>query len=115
MMEVPEEYRITQGPRGSKKHYGNNGSFIVKKDDIEFNIIASDGLGWEHVSITISDQERCPTWDEMCHIKNLFWSEDDVVVQFHPCKKDYVNFHPYCLHLWRYPQGFPTPPKFMVA
>lgn len=62
-------------------------------------IIASDGDGWEHVSISLNFRD--PTWDEMCYFKSLFWDEEDFVVQMHPPKSDYVNNHPYCLHLWR--------------
>lgn len=54
---------------------------------------------WEHVSV--SYPRRCPTWDEMCKVKDLFFDKDETVVQFHPKKGEYVNLHPYCLHLWR--------------
>lgn len=65
----------------------------------EMAIIASWCGGWEHVSVSL--QNRCPTWDEMCRIKDIFWGEDECVVQFHPPKSEYVNLHPYCLHLWK--------------
>lgn len=37
----------------------------------------------------------------MCFIKDLFWGEEEVVMQLHPAKSQYVNQHDYCLHLWR--------------
>jgi len=55
--------------------------------------------GWEHVSV--SYPMRCPTWEEMCFIKNIFWDEKETVIQFHPKKTNYVNTHKYCLHLWK--------------
>jgi len=55
--------------------------------------------GWEHVSVSCED--RTPTWDEMCMVKDAFWSEEEAVVQMHPPRSQYVNLHPYCLHLWR--------------
>ena len=36
----------------------------------EMAIIASWCGGWEHVSVSL--QNRCPTWDEMCRIKDIF-------------------------------------------
>lgn len=59
---------------------------------------------------------RCPKWNEMCIIKEMFFEDDEVVMQLHPKKEDYVNDHPYCLHLWK-PQEveIPTPPTFMVG
>ena len=38
-------------------------------------IVASWGGGWEHVSVSLA--RRCPTWEEMCMIKDLF-------VEYHP-------------------------------
>lgn len=63
------------------------------------SIVWSFGDGWDHVSIAYPN--RCPTWDEMCKVKDLFFDKDETVVQFHPKKGEYVNLHPYCLHLWR--------------
>jgi hypothetical protein len=62
-------------------------------------VIASDGLGWDHVSV--SCQGRCPTWEEMAWVKQQFWRDDETVVQFHPSKHLYVDDHPHCLHLWK--------------
>jgi hypothetical protein len=74
----------------------------------------ADILDWEHVSVSLGN--RCPTWDEMCFIKNIFWEEDEVVVQYHPAKKDYVNNSPYCLHLWKPAHTvLPTPPSIAVG
>lgn len=112
--QVPEKFRITTGLLGSDSSYGNNGAFWVKTKKHVFTVIASDQMGWEHVSVSLP--ARCPTWEEMCFIKSLFWSEDDCVIQYHPPKSDYVNNHPYCLHLWRpIEQSLPTPPSFMVG
>lgn len=75
-------------------------------------MIASNAEGWEHVSVSIlGKKDKTPTWAEMNFVKDLFWSEDDVVMQLHPRKTDYVNQHPGCLHLWRpIGQEIPTPP-----
>lgn len=63
--------------------------------------IISSGAGdkWEHVSVSCAD--RCPTWDEMCRVKAVFWGEDETVLQFHPRDAEYINHHPFCLHLWK--------------
>ena len=86
---------------GSDESYGNNGQFLIKtmKFKRALKVQASDGFGWEHVSVSLVD--RCPTWQEMCFVKSLFWGDDDLVVQFHPPESEYVNSHPFCLHLWR--------------
>jgi hypothetical protein len=51
----------------------------------------------------------------MCQIKDLFFEPEDCVVQFHPAKSQYRNFHPGCLHLWKPDCGMPVPDPLMVA
>lgn len=63
------------------------------------SIVWSFGGGWDHVSIAYPN--RCPTWEEMCQVKEAFFHDDETVIQFHPKKSEYINKHPYCLHLWR--------------
>lgn len=114
MFKVPESKRIRQGGMGTDESDGNNGCFQAIIRGNLFLIIASDGAGWEHVSVSLP--KRCPTWEEMCAIKNLFWGEDDCVIQYHPAKKDYVNNHLYCLHLWRPTNAsIPTPSTELVG
>ena len=51
----------------------------------------------------------------MCHVKDLCWDAEDVVMQLHPRQSEYVNNHPHVLHLWRPKvQVIPTPPKAAV-
>jgi len=102
MFHVPEHLRITKGPMRSHSSYGNNGAFELKINiSFIFYIIASDGEGWEHVSISLAKEKRCPTWNEMCTIKKFFWNDEDLVVQYHPPKSKYINRNPKVLHLWR--------------
>jgi hypothetical protein len=69
---------------------------------------------WEHVSV--STVQRCPTWEEMVYVKDLFWGPEETVIQLHPPKSEYVNNHPNCLHLWK-PVGIalPMPPSTTVG
>lgn len=112
---VPEKYRVLGGDLASDESYGNNGAFLVRleRSQICF-VIASDGMNWEHVSV--SRQDRSPTWDEMSQVKAMFWDDEDCVVQFHPPRSEYINNHPNCLHLWR-PTGIdiPRPPSIAVG
>ncbi len=113
-MKVPEEYRVRIGKMGTTSKDGNNGLFLINRGKVRLNIIASDGMDWDHVSVTVQNRQRCPTWEEMCFIKDLFFSKYEWVTQFHPASAEYVNNHRYCLHLWRYQGEFPTPLKVMV-
>lgn len=110
-MECPNKYRITKGLMGSDPSFGNNGAFEIPLSGRSMAfVIASDGEGWEHVSVHIVTENklRIPTWAEMCKIKDLFWSDEETVIQYHPPKSEYVNNHDHCLHLWK-PIGFDIP------
>lgn len=74
-----------------------------------------EGYGWEHVSVSV-DAKRCPTWEEMDAVRNLFWLPTETVWQYHVPHAEHVNVHPYVLHLWRLVDfTMPRPPKWMVG
>jgi hypothetical protein len=105
--------------------YGSNpgddfGAFLIMGPlGAKLMIIASPGdahedIPWEHVSVSTKD--RTPTWREMCFVKDLFWDEEEAVMQLHPPLSDWVNNHNYCLHLWRPMDGnIPLPPSIAVG
>lgn len=98
------------------KTWGFCGMFRMVVCGYPIRCIASDGEGWKHVSVSIEGDKRCPKWEVMCKVKDLFWDEEDVVVQYHPAHSEYVNMHPGCLHLWQpLNEKMPTPPSIMVG
>ncbi len=117
-----EPYRIRDGRMGSDSSFGNNGLFWVRRGQITLQIIASDGMGWDHVSVvpvnarTYRPIYRVATWEEMAFVKHLFFEDAECAVEYHPPKSDHISAHNYCLHLWRsQDQEMPMPPKEMVA
>lgn len=91
----------------------DGGMGLAYFDKKSFTVVFSNGLGWDHVSVSMPD--RCPTWEEMCIIKDIFFDEEDTVVQYHPSKSIYQNMAKYCLHLWKsQKEDFITPPINLV-
>lgn len=91
------------------------GAFSVMSSSLgrELHVIASNGDGWDHVSV--SGERSCPTWEEMEQVKRLFFKQDEVAMQLHVSGKDHINIHPNCLHLWRpHAALIPLPPKEFV-
>lgn len=124
MFHVPNKYRWRNHPIiPSHDGMGNRGFFVIphfKISNCEIKIQASEGFGWEHVSVSIGEvgkkSKRVPNWAEMCYVKDLFWDEEDTVIQFHPAKSQYVNLHEFVLHLWRPTnEKLPIPIKEMVG
>ncbi len=97
--------RIMQDPR--------DGAFVFQFKGVRLRVVASCGGDWDHVSV--SNPQRCPTWEEMCFVKRVFFRDDETVIQYHPPEAEYVNRHNFCLHLWR-PQyaELPMPPLEFV-
>ncbi len=67
-----DQYRIIGSPLGASW-----GEFRIPLRSCVLRVISSGNVignemaqGWEHVSI--SNTHRCPTWDEMCAVKDLF-------------------------------------------
>lgn len=79
-------------------------------------VIVSTGAGWEHVSVSPKRRTLVPSWEDMCFIKDMFYNDDEAVIQIHPPKKDYVNNMPNCLHLWRCTyKEMVLPPRVLVG
>lgn len=87
---------------------------LVSPDDARpLRVIACAMEGWDHVSV--SRQDRCPSWYEMDYAKRIFFEDHEVAIQLHVAIADHVNCHPHCLHLWRKHDFVqPLPPKSFV-
>lgn len=116
LSEKDERYRAPRPDLPTFPKYSTNGWFERFYHGVNLRIMSTSGQysEWEHVSV--STKNRCPNWEEMCLVKNMFWGEEEVVVQFHPKKSKYVNNHEFCLHLWkRRDREFETPPEIFVG
>jgi hypothetical protein len=96
----------------------HNGAFrlVAPSTRATLHVIATDGSGWDHVSVSVAGERRCPLWLEMAWVKDQFFTPDEAAMQLHPPHANYVNNHAFCLHLWR-PQSdtIPLPPALMVG
>lgn len=53
---------------------------------------------WLHVSL--ARPSRLPSWADVKEVKAAFIGDDLQAIQVLPKASEYVNRHPYCLHLW---------------
>lgn len=114
-----EEWRELTGSYGSD-HGSDYGRFFIPGPcGRTLCVIASSGdsehgIEWEHVSV--STPKACPNWSEMCFIKDLFWDTEETVMQLHPPRSQWINNHPFCLHLWKpVHETIPLPPSIAVG
>ena len=114
-MKTPEEIRQIPGLLIMEEgEDGGMGVYRRERFSKPLRIVWSNGGGWDHVSV--SKPTKCPTWEEMCEVKRAFFDAEETVIEYHPPESEYVNNHPYCLHMWK-PQAYviPTPPSWMVG
>lgn len=121
---LAEPYRVS--PRGHESSYGDPyGAFQIPHPPTgaELRVIACDGRisreqhgddhAWDHVSVSLA--KRCPNWLEMAFVKNVFWADDETVMQLHVPAAEHINEHPFTLHLWKSLLiPIPLPPSQMV-
>ncbi len=114
-----EPFRVRAGFYGTEP-FEDCGAFQIPGPcGRDLKVIASSGdqsvgIEWEHVSVSLSN--RCPNWEEMCFIKDLFWDEEEAVMQLHPPRSKWINNHAYCLHMWRpNKEQIPLPPEVAVG
>lgn len=100
-LRLLDRYRISSMALWGTDGDDKVGRFIVASplDRGDLRVIATSGEQWDHVSV--SRHNRCPNWAEMEHVKRLFFNDDETAMQLHVPTGDHVNYHPYCLHLWR--------------
>jgi hypothetical protein len=102
-----------------EKEFADNqdlgGCFLIPgpRGRVTLRVHAGVGDGWEHLSISLP--LRTPSWEEMEHVKRLFFRPDEIAFQLHVPPSAHINVHPHCLHIWRPIDGpIPTPPSWMV-
>lgn len=93
-------WRIRKGKAASEDVDGWNGCFLVPLDGELYHVMIGDGMGWKHLSVTNAQRKVLPTWGAMARLKDLFYGDDEWACQFFPAKDDYINDHPFCLHIW---------------
>lgn len=114
-----EEFRIIRGLMASAEGDPYGAFLIPGPHGRTLKVIASSGdaeagIEWEHVSVSVD--KHTPTWGEMSFIKDLFWDEEETVMQLHPPKSRWINNHSGCLHLWRPLKAeIPLPPDRTVG
>jgi hypothetical protein len=98
-------------PAGWKRLWRDDGGFAVEHWSGLAAIVSChrelDGKPWMHVSISRAD--RLPSWGDLRMAKDAWIGPNRLAIQVLPRVADYVNVHPYVLHLWCCLDGDPVP------
>lgn len=63
-------------------------------------LVSKDAGDW-HISVSCED--RYPTWDEIKEARYDLLPDDIYMAQILPPKSEFVNIHPNTFHLWQIP------------
>ena len=121
MRDLHELDGYRRADAATRAMYGSAGDATCGVFDLPFPrtgvtllCIASSGLGWDHVSVSLKN--RTPNWAEMEHVKRAFFKDDETAMQLHVPPGDHISVADTCLHLWRpQRQEIPRPPREFVA
>lgn len=58
------------------------------------------GNGNIYLHVSLSHPNKIPEWSTIKMVKHLFIGDNRNAFIWLPVKEEYVNFMPYCLHLW---------------
>lgn len=91
---IPPGYRY-EGEAFGTEAYRNKTQGLLVLVSVS---IMENGEKFLHVSV--SRRSRLPSWDDLKRVKAAFIGEEREAVHVLPKASDYINLHPYCLHLW---------------
>jgi hypothetical protein len=98
-LQPANEFRIRHGRYASDDSYDSNGYFLIPFKSEYLLCLISDSGGWDHVNISLP--HRTPNWDEIEHVRDMFFDAADTVVIFSPPRLFPFTSNPYHIHLWR--------------
>lgn len=96
LKEVKTMFGLPTDSTGFKAYRSDDGLAILLSND---NIPKWGRL----IHVSISRQDRFPSWEEILAVKEHFFGDIDVMMVL-PKKEDYVNVHKNCFHLWQTPE-----------
>lgn len=94
----------------------DGGRAVIHVGRWDGSVIWSTGCGFEHVSVAPFAKRITPEYSDMKKVKEIFWNDEETVIQIFPAKSQYVNNVENCLHLWRCTyKETPLPPSCLVG
>lgn len=91
--------RVLPGNYRQLEDYANAGYFTRADGMTIISEVAEyEKRLWLHVSCAFAD--RLPSWADLREVKTVFCGPKRLALSIQPSEAEYVNVHPYVLHLW---------------
>ena len=89
---LPGEWSEVESYENATRYESRDGLRVILETEMV------DGALWLHASM--SRRDRIPSWRDLQRVKDTFIGADRKAIQVLPARSEYVNRHPYCLHLF---------------
>lgn len=96
-----EDWTPALAPTGwTREPWGTGMRYVrtLTRESVIVTIGRHGGRRWIHFSV--AHPSRIPHWDELRRYKSAFIGDDLKAIQVLLPAHEYVNIHPYCLHLF---------------
>lgn len=100
--DLPNNWKIIRKSQDGGAYKNRTGLMVIISCCVE-----ADEKNWIHLSV--SKRKQYPSWDELVQVKELFLGKDSLAIQVLPPRVEWVNFHPFCLHLYQCLDERPLP------
>lgn len=76
--------------------------FWMRADGLKvmLSVEAKDGDDRKWLHVSLSREDRLPSWDDVRTVKDIFVGRDKTAIQVLPPESEYVNLNKTVLHLW---------------
>lgn len=89
---LPADYTLLDDYANAAKFIRRDGMTVISE------VAAYQNRLWLHVSCAHPD--KLPSWADLREVKTVFIGPKRLALSIMPSEAEYVNVHPYCLHLW---------------
>lgn len=100
-MKTPEEIAISKRIIIEKNDKEGGYGYLVYGALKNCTVIWGRNEGGKHDHVSVAPTGRTPTWEEMCAVKDIFFTDEEECYQVFPKTSEYVNLKKTCLHIWR--------------
>jgi hypothetical protein len=89
---LPARYAVIDDYSNAARFIRDDGMTVISEVAEYMNRL------WLHVSC--AHATKLPSWEDLREVKQVFCGPKRLALSIMPSETEYVNVHPYCLHLW---------------
>jgi hypothetical protein len=101
--QLPSKYKKVDRAFIGQEYQRSDGMKVVETTEVH----QPENYHWHHVSCSFAD--KLPSYEDLQEIRKVFIGEGMTSVMIFPPEHQYINYHPFCLHLYACLDADPWP------